>query len=156
VDKLAVFRGNEGNGWDVAVLEYKSKAGPIETQGAAASARRERKRSGYPADQGCRRIAHIRGPAISPGLGRLRGYRRTLARRGLEAGPEYVVSGQHSDSSGYEAMVQLLSLDRRPDGQDFPQAESKNICHGFHEFHRPNLDFVKFVESVAVIWLRAG
>jgi LacI family transcriptional regulator, galactose operon repressor len=67
-------------------------------------------------EQGCRRIAHIRGPAISPGIGRLRGYRRTLARHGLEAGPEYVVSGQHSDSSGYDAMIQLLRLDRRPDG----------------------------------------
>jgi hypothetical protein len=30
--------------------------------------------------------------------------------------------------------------------QDFPQAESKSFCHGFHEFHRTNLDFVKFVK----------
>ena len=36
-------------------------------------------------------------------------------------------------------------------GQDFPQAESKSFCHGLHEFHRANLDFVKFVESVASI-----
>jgi hypothetical protein len=41
--------------------------------------------------------------------------------------------------------------------QDFPQAESKSFCHGFHEFHRTNLDFVKFVEFVASIplWPKA-
>jgi len=67
-------------------------------------------------EQGCRRIAHIRGPAISTGTGRLRGYRRALAEAGLRAGPEYVVSGEHSDASGYKAMIQLLGLDQRPDG----------------------------------------
>jgi LacI family transcriptional regulator len=67
-------------------------------------------------EQGCRRIAHIRGPAVATGVGRLRGYRRALAKRGLSAAPEYVVSGQHRDTSGYEAMRQLLALDPRPDG----------------------------------------
>ena len=67
-------------------------------------------------EQGCQRIAHLKGPAISPGSGRLRGYRRTLAKHGLEALPEYVVSGQHEDGSGYEGMRQLLRLKRRPDG----------------------------------------
>jgi LacI family transcriptional regulator len=67
-------------------------------------------------EQGCRRIAHIRGPAIAPGTGRLRGYGRALARHGLKAPPEYVVSGQHSDGSGYEAMRQLLKLTPPPDG----------------------------------------
>lgn len=67
-------------------------------------------------EQGCTRIAHIRGPAIATGTGRLRGYRRALSQHGLKAPAEYVVSGQHSDSSGYEAMVQLLKLDSRPDG----------------------------------------
>jgi LacI family transcriptional regulator len=67
-------------------------------------------------EQGCRRIAHIRGPAIPTGTGRLRGYNRALARHGQKARPEYVVSGQHNDGSGYEAMRQLLQLDPPPDG----------------------------------------
>ena len=67
-------------------------------------------------EQGCRRIAHIRGPLIPTGTGRLRGYGRTLAKHGLKAPPEYVVSGQHSDGSGYDAMRQLLKLNPPPDG----------------------------------------
>jgi len=67
-------------------------------------------------EQGCRRIAHIRGPAIQTGIGRLRGYRRALAKAGLAALPEYVVSGQHNDISGYVAMRQLLGLGHPPDG----------------------------------------
>ena len=66
--------------------------------------------------QGCRRIAHLRGPANSTGQGRLRGYRRALARHGLEASPEYIVSGQHEDSTGYEGMKKLLRVSERPDG----------------------------------------
>ncbi len=67
-------------------------------------------------EQGCRRIAHIRGPAVSTGTGRLRGYRRALAEQGLKALPGYIVSGRHEDSTGYEAMRQLLRLTPRPDG----------------------------------------
>lgn len=72
--------------------------------------------TGHLVDQGCRRIAHLRGPANPPGTGRLRGYRRALAKRGLESPPEYVASGQHEDGSGYEGMKKLLALRRRPDG----------------------------------------
>jgi LacI family transcriptional regulator len=67
-------------------------------------------------ERGCRRIAHLRGPANSTGIGRLRGYRRALAKHGLEAKPEYVVSGQHEDSTGYEGMRKLLSVSPQPDG----------------------------------------
>jgi len=67
-------------------------------------------------DQGCRRIAHLRGPSVPTGLGRLRGYRRALARHGIEASPDYVASGLHSDNTGYEAMRRLLALDTPPDG----------------------------------------
>jgi LacI family transcriptional regulator len=67
-------------------------------------------------EQGCRRIAHIRGPAIPPGTGRLRGYGRALARHGLKSPPEYIVSGQHQDGPGYEAMRRLLRLSPPPDG----------------------------------------
>ncbi|MBI1898530.1 MAG: LacI family DNA-binding transcriptional regulator [Acidobacteria bacterium] len=67
-------------------------------------------------EQGCRRIAHIRGPAISTGVGRLRGYRRALAKAGIEVRPEYVVRGHSGDDSGYQAMRRLLSLPAKPDG----------------------------------------
>ncbi len=67
-------------------------------------------------EQGCRRIAHLRGPAVQTGSGRLRGYRRALAKHRLEARPDYVISGQTSDSTGYDAMRHLLTLSPPPDG----------------------------------------
>jgi LacI family transcriptional regulator len=67
-------------------------------------------------EQGCRRIAHIRGPANSTGTGRLRGYRRMLAKHGLEMGRKYIPMGGSSDDSGYQAMRGLLKLDPPPDG----------------------------------------
>jgi LacI family transcriptional regulator len=67
-------------------------------------------------EQGCRRIAHLRGPAIPLGAGRLRGFNRALAKHGLKARPGYIVSGQHNDVYGYEAMRQLLKLNPLPDG----------------------------------------
>jgi LacI family transcriptional regulator len=67
-------------------------------------------------EQGCRRIAHIRGPAISTGNLRLQGYRSALAKAGLTQPPEYVVPGDHGDERGYAAMRQLLQLKKRPDG----------------------------------------
>jgi LacI family transcriptional regulator len=67
-------------------------------------------------EQGCRRIAHIRGPAISNADGREQGYRRTMAEHDLEVLPGYVVAGQHQDTTGHEAMMQLLDLSSRLDG----------------------------------------
>lgn len=71
-------------------------------------------------DQGCSRIAHIRGPEVSPALGRLEGYRGSLAKRGLSPAPGHVVMSRTGDDagdvSGYEAMLKLLSLSPRPDG----------------------------------------
>ena len=69
---------------------------------------------------GCRRIAHIRGPEISTALGRLAGYRRALARHGLEVPAGYIQTENTSDNagdiSGQEAMQRLLSMEPRPDG----------------------------------------
>src|SRR5262249_54105167 len=65
--------------------------------------------------QGAKRIAHIRGPAVSTGRGRLRGYKRALEKRGIKPRPEYIVSGEFRDTGGYEAMLQLLKLNPRPD-----------------------------------------
>jgi LacI family transcriptional regulator len=67
-------------------------------------------------EQGCRRIAHIRGPEISTSIGRLLGYRRTLARRRLKAPPEYVIGKEPGDTGGYEAMRRLLRHHPAPDG----------------------------------------
>ncbi len=65
---------------------------------------------------GCKRIAHIRGPNVSTGVDRLQGYRNALARRKIAVRKEYIVSGQHGDSTGYDAMLQLLKVTPRPDG----------------------------------------
>jgi len=69
---------------------------------------------------GCRRIAHIRGPATSTAVGRLEGYRQALARNGLGRSAGYVPAGRSADvdswSSGHEAMKKLLALPCRPDG----------------------------------------
>jgi LacI family transcriptional regulator len=67
-------------------------------------------------EQGCRRIAHLHGPLVSTGKGRLRGYRRALAEGGLEMPARYVVSGAHQDRTGLAAMQHLLGLKPRPDG----------------------------------------
>ncbi len=65
---------------------------------------------------GCKRIAHIRGPNVSTGVDRLQGYRNALGRRKMAVRKEYIVSGQHGDSTGYDAMLQLLKNNPRPDG----------------------------------------
>jgi len=69
---------------------------------------------------GCRRIAHLRGPETSPGIGRLNGYLKTLAKHGLKTLPGYICTQSmvdvHSTESGEELMKRLLSLNPRPDG----------------------------------------
>ncbi|HVX65401.1 MAG TPA: LacI family DNA-binding transcriptional regulator [Bryobacteraceae bacterium] len=71
-------------------------------------------------EAGCRRIAHIRGPELSTGAGRLEGYKRALTAHGLPLLPNYIVAGKtgdvNSDASGMEAMRHLLACDPRPDG----------------------------------------
>jgi len=72
-------------------------------------------------DQGCERIAHIRGPETSTALGRMEGYRRALAARQKQHHPQYVVSiGSSGDDrgepGGYEAAQKLLSVTPTPDG----------------------------------------
>ncbi|HEY3740802.1 MAG TPA: LacI family DNA-binding transcriptional regulator [Bryobacteraceae bacterium] len=71
-------------------------------------------------EQGCERIAHIRGREISTGNGRYEGFRQALAQHGRVAMPGYVLAGRTGDDagdiSGYEAMKHLLALDPHPDG----------------------------------------
>ena len=97
------FRGFESN--FVGVNDYK--VGALATE--------------HLIEQGCKRIAHIRGPATSVGNGRADGYRDTLRRHGLAAPEGYVVScGEASDSGGETrgrgAMDAILALKPRPDG----------------------------------------
>jgi len=69
---------------------------------------------------GCKRIAHIRGPATSTAIGRLEGYNQALASRDFVSLQGYVVTGRSADadawSSGHEAMNKLLALNPVPDG----------------------------------------
>ncbi len=66
-------------------------------------------------ESGCRRIAHIAGPALTTGLGRLRGYQDALTAAGLPVSDSYVVHAG-DDATGYEAARRLLALNPRPDG----------------------------------------
>ena len=65
-------------------------------------------------ERGCRRIAHIAGQPLTPGAGRLKGYRDTLAAAEISLPDAYVVEAR-DDASAYEATRRLLALDPRPD-----------------------------------------
>lgn len=72
-------------------------------------------------EQGCRRIAHIRGPEVSTAIGRLEGYKRALAVYNITPLPGHIVSlgasGDHlGERGGYEAAKRLLAVEPRPDG----------------------------------------
>ncbi len=67
-------------------------------------------------DQGCRCIAHLRGPEMGIARERLTGYRRALSKRRLRIPAQYVVSGGHRDQTGYEGMAELLRTRPLPDG----------------------------------------
>ena len=66
--------------------------------------------------QGCRRIAHLRGPALGIAAARLAGYRRVLEKHSLTMPANYVVEARYEDSSGYKAMRKLLRIHPTPDG----------------------------------------
>jgi len=71
-------------------------------------------------DTGCKRIAHIGGPALSSLLGRLEGYKRALAKNNFVLDPELVMSTdraeEHGDVPAYNATQILLGQNPRPDG----------------------------------------
>ncbi len=72
-------------------------------------------------ENGCRRVAHIRGPEVSTAIGRLEGYMQALAAHRLVPFPGHVVSigssGDHrGESAGYDAAKKLLENENRPDG----------------------------------------
>jgi LacI family transcriptional regulator len=67
-------------------------------------------------EQGCRRVAHLRGSRLSVGVARMHGYRRAIEKHGLESRDEWVVDADHEENSGCAAMQTLLKLKARPDG----------------------------------------
>ena len=72
-------------------------------------------------EQGCKRIAHIRGPEVSTAIGRLEGYKQVLASYNLTPLPGHIVSlgtsGDHrGEKGGYEAAKKLLAAEPLPDG----------------------------------------
>ena len=69
---------------------------------------------------GCKRIAHIGGPAVSTAIGRLRGFRSALKAAKIVVPDSYIIQRERgdeaSDASGYDAMKKLLALRPQPDG----------------------------------------
>lgn len=75
--------------------------------------------TGHLIQQGCKRIAHIRGRENSTGLRRFEGYRRALQRAGLEYSEDLVVARSNVDVDsvrmGAEATRILLRRKPHPD-----------------------------------------
>ena len=71
-------------------------------------------------DQGCKRIAHICGPSMSPGHRRREGYELALKKAGLPVREKYIVTpteaGPRSFHHGFEATQRLLAVKPRIDG----------------------------------------
>jgi LacI family transcriptional regulator len=65
-------------------------------------------------ERGCRHIAHIAGPMLTTGIGRLNGYRAALAAASIPFQESYVVHAG-DDATGYKAARELLDLSPRPD-----------------------------------------
>jgi LacI family transcriptional regulator len=66
--------------------------------------------------RGRRPIAVINGKLhVSDGKDRFDGYRRALADHGIPFRPDYVATGDFSETGGYEAMKRLLALPDPPD-----------------------------------------
>lgn len=66
--------------------------------------------------QGCRRLAHLRGPATPFAAARMAGYQREIERHGLELSARYVAPAGFRDDSGYQAMRKLVRTTPPPDG----------------------------------------
>lgn len=71
--------------------------------------------------QGCRRVAHIRGPEASTALGRLEGFKRALSEHRIPVLPENIISigtsgDDRGEPGGYEATRKLLAAKPQPDG----------------------------------------
>jgi LacI family transcriptional regulator len=69
---------------------------------------------------GCKRIGHISGPPMSPGFGRVEGYRSALRSAGMVVKEDYIVApsepGPRTFHHGYESAQRLLARKPRVDG----------------------------------------
>lgn len=68
----------------------------------------------YLLELGHRRIAHIRGPALSTASLRLKGFRTTMREAAVDVPKEYVERGDFGIEQGRIAMRRLLALPERP------------------------------------------
>jgi LacI family transcriptional regulator len=68
----------------------------------------------YLIELGHRRIAHLRGSAVSVGRLRFEGYQDAMRRRGLIYEPVWIVDSGLRFANGYSGMQQLLALNPRP------------------------------------------
>jgi LacI family transcriptional regulator len=66
--------------------------------------------------QGCRHIAHLRGPLLGIANDRFNGYCLALQENGMPILPDYVAEGGFHDMSGYDAMRGLLESGIKLDG----------------------------------------
>jgi LacI family transcriptional regulator len=66
--------------------------------------------------QGCRRIAHLRGPGMGIAAARMEGYRQALKAHKLVVPGGYVVQASYHGDLGYRAMQTLLQMKPIPDG----------------------------------------
>ncbi len=71
--------------------------------------------------QGCRRLAHIRGPHNNVGNRRAEGFLAALKRHGLETPDSYILETRESadaagEALGAEALDRLMAQAQRPDG----------------------------------------
>jgi LacI family transcriptional regulator len=71
-------------------------------------------------DSGCKRIAHICGPSMSPGNRRLEGYKLALKSAHMPIKEQYIVTptepGPRNFHHGFEATTRLLKVRPRVDG----------------------------------------
>jgi LacI family transcriptional regulator len=67
-------------------------------------------------EQGCRRIAHLRGPGAGIASQRMAGYRSALEKHNLSVSARYVLEAGFHDSSGLLAMQKLLKVRPLLDG----------------------------------------
>lgn len=66
--------------------------------------------------QGCKRLAHIRGPENTTGIGRCNGFLDACSAHGIDTPSGWIVPGLFNDEGGLEAMRKLLALQPLPDG----------------------------------------
>ncbi len=69
----------------------------------------------YLANLGHKKIAMIKGPnGFKLANDRFIGFQKTLHELQLEYNPQWVFSGEYSIESGYNAMLEIIKMDRRP------------------------------------------